>query len=182
MALDVRVQLLMWLGARMGRSFRPDISVAAMREGYANMNRQFGLKGSGELDVRELTIPSGDGVTIGARLYHPHGASDGPLPVLLYFHGGGFVIGDVACYDGLTRFLAQEGKIAVLSVDYRLGPEHRLPIAFEDAFAALGWLQQNAASLGLDADRIAVGGDSAGGALSAALSVYAESRGLARPA
>jgi acetyl esterase/lipase/short-subunit dehydrogenase len=182
MGLDARVRLLMWLGARMGRNFRPDLSVAAMREGYANMNRQFGLKESAAVDVRELTIPSGDGVTIGARLYRPHGASAGPLPVLLYFHGGGFVIGDVACYDGLTRFLANEGRIAVISVDYRLAPEFRLPIAFDDAFAALGWLQKNAESLGLDAERIAVGGDSAGGALSAALSMYAESRGLRSPA
>jgi acetyl esterase/lipase/short-subunit dehydrogenase len=153
-----------------------------MRTGYANMNRQFGLKDQGGVDVRELTIPAGDGTQIGARLYRPHAASAGPLPVLLYFHGGGYVIGDVACYDGLTRFLAREGRIAVVSVDYRLGPEHRLPRAHEDAFGALGWLQKNAANLGLDAERIAVGGDSAGGALSANLSTYAETRGLKRPA
>jgi acetyl esterase/lipase/short-subunit dehydrogenase len=182
MALDPRVQLLMWLGARMGRSFRPDRSVAEMREGYADMNRQFGIKERRELDVRDLTIPVSDGSTIGARLYRPPGAGAAALPVLLYFHGGGFVIGDVACYDGLTRFLAAEGRIAVLSVDYRLGPEYRLPIAYDDAFAALGWLQQHAGSLGLDAERIAVGGDSAGGALSASLATYAETRGLARPA
>jgi acetyl esterase/lipase/short-subunit dehydrogenase involved in D-alanine esterification of teichoic acids len=182
MALDSRIQLLMWLGKRMGRGFTPDVSVATLREAYVRTNKQFGLKDTGGVESRELTIPSSDGVTIGARLYRPLGASEGPLPVLLYFHGGGFVIGDVDCYDGLTRFLAREGRIAVLSVDYRLGPEYRFPLAYDDAFAALGWLQKNAASLGLAADRIAVGGDSAGGALSATLSTFAESKGLARPA
>ena len=180
MALDLRVKLLMWLAARTGRSFRPDLGVAAMRAGYADMNRKFGLKDPGGVDVSELAIPAGDGTTIGARLYRPHGASDGPLPVLLYFHGGGFVIGDVASYDGLTRTFAHEGRIAVISVDYRLGPEHRFPCAFDDAFAALGWLQKNAADLGLGA--IAVGGDSAGGTIAASLASYAPSRGLERPA
>jgi len=182
MALDPRVKILMWLAAKSGRSFRPDLSVEAMREGYANMNRQFGLKGQGGVETTDLSIPAPDGATIGARLYRPRAASAGPIPVLLYFHGGGFVIGDVACYDGLTRFLAREGRIAVISVDYRLGPEYRFPRGHEDAFVALGWLQKNATSLGLDPERIAVGGDSAGGALGATLSTYAESRGLARPA
>jgi acetyl esterase/lipase len=182
MALDSRTALLMWIAARSGRTFRPDLSVDQMRAGYVRMNRQFGLKDIPGVDAGELTIPSADGATIGARLYRPQNAADGPLPVLLYFHGGGYVIGDVACYDGLTRFLAREGRIAVLSVDYRLGPEYRFPHAFEDAFAALGWLQRNAAGLGLDPERIAVGGDSAGGAISATLSTYAESKGLARPA
>jgi acetyl esterase/lipase/short-subunit dehydrogenase involved in D-alanine esterification of teichoic acids len=182
MALDPRVKLVMWIAANTGRSFRPDLSVADMRAGYVRMNKQFGLKDRGGVDVRELEIPAGDGTTIGARLYRPHAASEGPLPVLLFFHGGGFVIGDVDSYDGLTRFFAREGRIAVLSVDYRLGPENRFPRSFDDAFAALGWLQKNAESLGLSADHIAVGGDSAGGNISAALSLYAESRGLARPA
>jgi hypothetical protein len=182
MALDLRVKLLMWMAARTGRSFRPDLSVGAMRAGYADMNSRLGLKDEGGVDARDLAIPAGDGTTIGARLYRPRGAGAGPLPVLLYFHGGGFVIGDVACYDGLTRFFAREGRIAVLSVDYRLGPEYRFPRAFDDAFAALEWLQKNAADLSLAPDAIAVGGDSAGGALAAALASYAPSRGLERPA
>jgi acetyl esterase/lipase/short-subunit dehydrogenase len=182
MALDSRVKLLMWLAARTGRSFRPDVTVPLMRAGYVRLNEQYGPKDVEGVDTRDLTIPVGDGATIGARLYRPQNASDGPLPVLLYFHGGGFVIGDVNCYDGLARYLASEGRIAVLSVDYRLAPEYRLPRAYEDAFAALGWLQQNATSLGLDPGHIAVGGDSAGGGLAATLSSFAESQGLARPA
>jgi len=182
MALDPRVKLLMWMAARMGRSFRPDLTVDAMRAGYIDLNQQFGLKDTGGVHTSDVSIPTPDGSAIRARLYRPHSATPGPLPVLLYFHGGGFVIGDVACYDGLTRFFAREGRIAVLSVDYRLGPEYRIPRAYEDAFTAFEWLQKNATSLALDPQKIAVGGDSAGGALSASLSAFAESRGLERPA
>ncbi len=182
MALDPRIQFLMWLVQRSGQGFRPDQSVASFRTSYAAATKYLGLNAPQGVSVTELSIPMDDGAAIGARLYRPDRAGDGPLPVLLYFHGGGWVVGDVDCYDGLTRFLAREGRIAVLSVDYRLGPEHPFPRGHEDAFGALGWLQANAASLGLDAERIAVGGDSAGGGLAATLSSYAESRGLRPPA
>ncbi len=177
----------MWLSRKSGRSFRSDLSVGAMRAGAADATRRYGMKDPGGVDVRELTIPAGgDGTeagaaTIAARLYRRADTGDGALPVLLYFHGGGGVILDVASYDTLTRYFAHEARIAVLSVDYRLGPEYRFPRGHEDAFAALGWLQANAPALGLDAQRIAVGGDSAGGNLAASLCAYAESRGLARP-
>ena len=128
-----------------------------------------------------MTIPTRDGAELTAHLHRPKGGA-APLPVLLFFHGGGWVIGDVPSYDHLTRYFAHEGKIAVLSVEYRLGPEHRFPVAFEDAFDALGWLQREAAVLGLDAHRIAVGGDSAGGGLAATLSAFAQDEGLERPA
>ena len=180
--LDPRIRLIMWLAKRSGRSFRPSVSVAAMRAGYADTNRRFGIKGPAGVEARELTIPTGDGATIGARLYRRRDAAERVLPVLLYFHGGGWVIGDVDAYDGLTRYLAHQGRIAVLSVDYRLGPEFLFPRGHEDAFDAYAWLGQNAASLGLDATRIAVGGDSAGGGLAADIASFAESRGLARPA
>jgi len=182
MRLDARTSFLLWLAKKTGRSFRSDVSVAAMRAGYVDMNRRFGLKQKNGIVTQELTIPTSDGETIGARLYRRSDAAGEVLPVLLYFHGGGFVIGDVDSYDGLTRFLAYEGRIAVVSVDYRLGPEHRFPRAHEDALDAYAWLREHAASLGLDAHRIAVGGDSAGGSQAAGIASYAESRGLARPA
>ena len=181
-ALDKRVRLLLWIAKKRGRSFDPRVSVPAMRAGYVDMNERFGLKVSGGIETRDLTIPASDGATIGARLYRRSDGAGLTLPVLLYFHGGGWVIGDVEAYDGLTRYLANEGRIAVLSVDYRLGPEHRFPRGHEDAFDAFAWLQQNAASLGLDPARIAVGGDSAGGGLAASIASYAESRGFHAPA
>ncbi len=180
--LDPRIQLLTWIASKAGLGFRPGVSVDALRAIYAAWTRNLGPSVPKGVSVRDLTIPMDDGATIGARLYRPDAAAGpGPLPVLLYFHGGGWVIGDVACYDGVTRLLAHEGRIAVLSVDYRLGPEHPFPRGHEDAFGALAWLERSAAGLGLSPDHIAVGGDSAGGGLSATLAAYAESRGLRRP-
>jgi acetyl esterase len=178
--LDSRIALMLWIARRTGRAFRPDISVAELRAIYAQTNRRLGLRDRGGVRSEERTIPTPDG-TIGARLYRPDNEG-GALPLLLFFHGGGFCIGDVASYDHLARFFAREGRIAVLSVDYRLTPEFPFPHGHEDAFAALRWAQANAAALGADPTRIAVGGDSAGGALAASLSAHAESRGMARPA
>jgi acetyl esterase len=105
-----------------------------------------------------------------------------PIPVVLFFHGGGWVIGDVPSYDPLTRYFAHEGRIAVLSVEYRLGPEHPVPTPFDDGIAAYAWLVEHAASLGLDRSRIAVCGDSAGGAIAAAISTFAPQKSLPVPA
>jgi acetyl esterase/lipase len=178
--LDTRIALMLWVARRTGRTFRPDISVGALRATYAQTNRSFGLPNEGGVTTQDVRIPAGDG-EIGARLYRPDGVA-APLPLLVFFHGGGFCIGDVASYDHLTRFFAREGRIAVLSVDYRLAPEHRFPRAHEDGFAALHWAQERAAELGVDAARIAVGGDSAGGSIAASLSAHADARGIARPA
>jgi acetyl esterase len=110
-----------------------------------------------------------------ARLYAP---SDAPLPVMLYLHGGGFTIGDLETHDSLCRQLALRSGAAVLALDYRLAPEHRFPAAVDDAWAALAWLHEHAASLGLDGSRLAVGGDSAGGTLAATTAFFARDRGL----
>jgi acetyl esterase len=171
---------MLWVARRTGRGFRPDVSVAALRATYAEMNLRFGLRDEGGVTTEDLAIPTSEG-TIGARLYQPTGLADA-LPLLVFFHGGGYCIGDVASYDHLTRFFARAGRIAVLSVDYRLAPEFPFPCAHEDAFAALRWAQENAAMLRVDPARIAVGGDSAGGGLAAALSAHARSRKLAPPA
>ena len=108
------------------------------------------------------------------RLYRPLGApADARLPVLVYYHGGGWVIGDLDTHDTLCRELANGAGIAVVSVDYRLAPEHRYPAAVDDAIAATYWVQREAAALKLDASRLAVGGDSAGGNLAAVVSITA---------
>jgi acetyl esterase len=180
--LDVRIAVMMWIAARLGQTFRPEFSVERMRRMYFDTNRRLGFRSRSAVDTRDVSIPADDGAAIGARLYRPHAAGGAVLPLIVYFHGGGWVIGDVAGYDHLARFIALEGGMAVLSVDYRLGPEHRFPRAHEDAFAALGWAQKSAGELGVDSSKVAVGGDSAGGNLAAALSAFAADRGLERPA
>lgn len=125
--------------------------------------------------VEDLRIPTGDGGAIPARLYAP--AHD-RLPVLLYFHGGGFTIGSIASHDTLCRVLAREGGCAVLSVGYRLAPEHRFPTAVDDAWAATQWLAREGAGLGLDPTRLALGGDSAGGTLATVCATLARDADL----
>ena len=119
----------------------------------------------------QATGPHG---AIPLRLYKPLPETPGQtLPVLVYFHGGGWVIGDLDTHDTLCRELANGSGCAVVAVDYRMGPEHRFPAAVDDCFAATRWVHDNAASLGLDASRLAVGGDSAGGNLAAVVSILA---------
>jgi acetyl esterase len=134
--------------------------------------------------VQALSAPGPHGA-IALRLYRPlpsHGVSVGAgaaaaLPVLIYFHGGGWVIGDLDTHDTLCRELANGAGIAVISVDYRMGPEHRFPTAVDDCIAATRWVQAQAATLGLNPQRIAVGGDSAGGNLAAVVALHARDAG-----
>jgi acetyl esterase len=125
--------------------------------------------------VLELNLQARDGSPLAARLYAD---ADGPLPVMLYLHGGGFVIGSLETHDSLCRQLARRSGAAVLALDYRLAPEHRFPVAVHDAWDALCWLQQHGASWGLDVSRLAVGGDSAGGTLAAVCALQARDAGL----
>lgn len=127
--------------------------------------------------VEDFTIPARDGYVLPARLYAPDTA--GPAPgLLLYLHGGGFTIGSIATHDTLCRELARLADCMVVSLEYRLAPEHRFPTATHDAWDALQWLALNAASLGADASRLAVGGDSAGGTLAAVNAILARDAGL----
>jgi acetyl esterase len=117
------------------------------------------------------------------RLYRPAEApAAAVLPGLLYFHGGGWTIGDLDTHDVLCRQLAVAAGIAVVSVDYRLAPEHRFPAAVDDCLEATRWVRTQAASLGLDAQRLAVGGDSAGGNLAAVVSLLLRDAGEPAPA
>lgn len=125
--------------------------------------------------VEDLHIPARCGQLLAARLYAPTHES---LPVLLYFHGGGFTIGSIATHDVLCRSLSHLAHCAVLSLDYRLAPQHKFPTAADDAWDALRWLALNAPALGLDGARLAVGGDSAGGTLAAVCAVQARDAGL----
>jgi acetyl esterase len=132
--------------------------------------------------IEERRIPGPAG-TLPARLYVPHGQPrEAPAPLLVYFHGGGFVFGDLDTHDSVCRFMAAASGASVLAVEYRLAPEHPFPAAVEDAWAAFAWAAENAAELSADPDRIAVGGDSAGGNLSAVVSLLAREGGGAKPA
>ncbi len=121
-------------------------------------------------EVRDLSAPGPHG-PIPLRLYRPTGERGGP--VLVYYHGGGWVIGDLDTHDTLCRELAIRSGTTVVAVDYRLAPEHRFPAAFDDALAATQWIHDHADDLGIDATRLAVGGDSAGGNLAAAVCLAA---------
>jgi acetyl esterase len=132
--------------------------------------------------VEDLDVP-GPGGPLRSRLYLPRGLpSDGAPPLLVYFHGGGWVIGDLDTHDGACRFLAANSSTAVLSIGYRLAPENPFPAPVEDAWAAFAWAAANATAMGFDPERIAVGGDSAGGNLAAVVSLLARSGGGAVPA
>jgi acetyl esterase len=132
------------------------------------------------IEAVEIPGPAGQ---IGARLYVPPAAgTQNPLPLLVYFHGGGWVIGGLETHDDPCRFLATHAGAALLAVDYRLAPEHPFPAAAEDAEAAYRWAAANAERLGVDPSRIAVGGDSAGANLAAALCLTARDAGAPLPA
>jgi acetyl esterase len=124
--------------------------------------------------VEPLAIPSPHGA-IPARLYVPKTSRrrDGLSPALVFFHGGGWVIGNLDTHDVACRKLADEGELLVISVEYRLAPEHKFPAAVDDAITATKWIAANAAALGIDAARLCVGGDSAGGNLAAVVAIAA---------
>jgi acetyl esterase len=124
--------------------------------------------------VEDIAIPAPHG-GIPARLYTPKRLrkTDGLAPCLVFFHGGGWVIGNLETHDVVCRKLAHEGELLVLSVDYRLAPEHRFPAAVDDAIISTQWAADNAKKLGIDASRLFVGGDSAGGNMAAVVAIAA---------
>ncbi len=156
----------------------PAHAVAFARNAIAGGKENWQKPAPAIADARGVRIPSPNG-SIAARLYTPLGAGVAPGPGLLYFHGGGFIVGDVSSYDSACRRLAAHSRLRVLSVDYRLAPEHAFPAAHDDAEQALRWVSDHAGALGMDANRLAVGGDSAGGTLSAWLTHYARQNGIA---
>lgn len=153
-----------------------EIPVSQVRENFRRLARAFGPKDVPVGKVGNLTMagPSGD---IPLRLYTPVAAGGEALPVLVYFHGGAFVAGDLETHDATCRILAGESGCRVAAVDYRLAPEHKFPAAVEDAYAAVRWIEANAAVLGIDANCISVGGDSAGGNLAAVACQVAKEQG-----
>ena len=166
--LAVDTQLMLKL-QRVTRA--PDVPTLAIPEGRAETLHQTRLTGGRQPigSVRDLEVAGAP-----ARLYLP---VEPTSALLVFFHGGGWTWGDLDSHDAPCRFLAERAGAQVLSVDYRLAPEHPFPAAYEDALAAYGWVVDNAASLGADPTRLAVGGDSAGGNLAAGTAIEASRRG-----
>ncbi len=127
--------------------------------------------------VEDRSIP-GPGGELPVRVYRPRAAIPGErLPAVVFFHGGGFYLGDLETHDHVCRFVCRGADVVVVAVDYRLAPEHKFPAAVEDCHAAVAWVAQQATPLGIDADRIAVAGDSAGGTLVVTTCLLARERG-----
>jgi acetyl esterase len=169
--LAVDAQLLM----RLQKLVRdPDTETLSLEEGRRRMVGNAGIVGGDQPigSVRDLTV--GD---LPARLYVPTGAAR-PGPLLVFFHGGGWVYGDLDSHDPPCRFLAERSGVRVLSVDYPLAPEHPFPAAVDAVVAAYRWVTENAASLGAVPSRLGVGGDSAGGNLAAVVALEAARAGL----
>ncbi|WP_040518917.1 alpha/beta hydrolase [Gordonia neofelifaecis] len=127
--------------------------------------------------VQNLTIDGPDGDPLPLRVFTPHAAADGALPTIVFAHGGGFVFCGIDSHDEFTRSLAEHTGSVVVSVEYRLAPEHQAPAALEDMYTAVQWATEHAGEYGGDVDRVAVAGDSAGGLLSAAVCLAARERG-----
>lgn len=143
------------------------LSLAAVREQYRQSRAPLKPESPDVAEVRELSMP-GPGGPLALRLYRALGSQgDAILPVVVYFHGGGWVVGDLDSHDVVCRQLANAAHCAVVAVDYRLAPEHKFPAAVADSVAATCWVAAHAEALRIDAARIAVAGDSAGGNLAA---------------
>ena len=166
--LDPQAQALMQLMVEKGVPPVNTMTPVQARESYRS-RRAFTQPDAPEVyQVADQVIES-NGVNVPVRVYHPHTAqTQKSLPALVYIHGGGWTIGDLDTHDVLCRSLCLQAGVVVVSVDYRMGPEHKFPAAYDDTVAAFNWTVANASALGVDAKRIAIGGDSAGGNLSAA--------------
>jgi len=154
-----------------------DPTAEQAREAFKSSRRNLNAEPPAIASVEALTAP-GPGGAIPLRLYRGINVAEGQLlPALVFFHSGGWVVGDLDTHDSVCRSLASLARCIVIAVDYRLAPEHKFPAAPEDAFAALTFVQQQAAELGVDAKKIAIGGDSAGGNLACVATLMARDAG-----
>ena len=177
MALDPQAQEVINLVIKSGRPAYNTLSPKDARQLFRE-TRPASTPTPPEIGAVKNLVAEGPGGPIPLRIYRPAGvAASAALPGLMYFHGGGWVIGDLDTHDVLCRQLTAWAGITVVNVDYRLAPEHKFPAAADDAWAATRWAVAHASELGLDAGRLAVGGDSAGGNLAAVVALQARDAG-----
>lgn len=177
MTLHPGAQAVLDLIAEAGRPSFEEMTVPECREAYVNSRKALQPDPIDIAESRNLVMPGPAG-DLALRLYRATPLEPGTLqPVIVYFHGGGWVIGDLESHDTVCRELAARSGATLISVDYRLAPEHVFPAAADDAIAATKWVADNATDLGVDADRLAVAGDSAGGNLAAVAAIAARDGG-----
>jgi len=177
MALDPQAQAVIDLVIKSGRPAYNTLSPKDARQLFRE-TRPASTPTPPEIGAVRNLVAQGPGGPIPLRVYRPAGvAASVALPGLMYFHGGGWVIGDLDTHDVLCRQLTAEAGVTVVNVDYRLAPEHKFPAAADDAWAATRWTVAHASEFGVDAGRLAVGGDSAGGNLAAVVALQARDAG-----
>jgi acetyl esterase len=176
------IQALLWMAARARSESLSE--GAGVEEARAHRRLEAQIVGErpplpmARIEAVQIPGPAG---TLAARLYVPPEPATDPPPLLVFFHGGGWVIGDLETHDGPCRFIAANSGACVLAIDYRLAPEHPFPAAAEDALAAYAWASENAEALGCDRSRVAVIGDSAGANLAAVVCLLARDQGAPPP-
>jgi acetyl esterase len=174
MPLDPQAQAFLDQMASFGAPQLHTLAPEDARKAFDMLAPLSGLEPEAVAKVEDRLIPAPGG-QIPVRFYTPQGQA--PLPLLVFFHGGGFVMGSIELYDELCRALTNGAGCIVISVGYRLAPEHKFPAAVEDCYAATKWVAVNAKAIGGDSTRIAVGGDSAGGNLAAVVALMARDKG-----
>jgi acetyl esterase len=182
--LDAEARMLLDLMEKAVQDGRPKLNTLPYAVGRQAVDK---MSEDGEADppqVGEIAdgVFAGPGGQIRFRRYRPQGAAAGPLPTLIYYHGGGFVIGNLETHDSTCRRLANKSRCQVISIDYRLSPEHPFPAPTDDGVAAFRHIRDNAAAFSADAKRLAVGGDSAGGAIAAVVCQVLRDAGEQGPA
>lgn len=177
--VDPEVQAILNMVAKARRPHYWEMTPQDARAWYAKAAPVLDLPPTPVHHIELLAMTRPDGSPLPARVYLPHAPSwVHPLPVLVFFHGGGFTVGSPDTVDALVRRLCMQAQVAIVSVDYRLAPEHPFPAAFDDAWAAVQWVHDHGHEHGFDPERMAVGGDSAGGTLAAACAIAAREAGL----
>jgi acetyl esterase len=182
MPLTPEARSLLDMAYRIGAPRFHDLSVSQARHSFQKLQFAFRGEAPAVASTTEVPIARADGSALLARFYRPLASHvDDVLPLLIWFHGGGWCVGDVASYDVLCRELANASGCAVLSVEYRLAPEHPFPAPVEDAHLAFDWATEQADLLAIDRARIALGGDSAGGNLSIVTALALRDAGALQP-
>lgn len=173
--LDPQAKLLIEKAEAAGNPELYELDPLAARKQFLELSKAVDVKPMNVGSVENQLIPGPAG-NIALRVYRPTGVQ-GNASALIYFHGGGWVIGDLDTHDGICRWICSQSGCVVASVDYRMAPEHKFPAPLEDCLAATFWVAENGEALGIDIARIAVGGDSAGGNLAAVVSQQARDQG-----